>query len=52
VTSTSLQTKFLLRLWIKREYLAILLANNIPQQQGQEKKPKTKKKGKGKTKGL
>jgi hypothetical protein len=38
MTSTNLQTKFLLQFQNKREDLAILLASNKQQQQGYEKK--------------
>jgi hypothetical protein len=38
--STSLQIEFMLQFWMKREALAILLASNRPQQQGQKEKTK------------
>jgi len=42
VTSTNLQTEFLLQFWKQREDSAILLASNRPQQ-GQDKKQTNRK---------
>jgi hypothetical protein len=47
VTSTNLQTEFLLQFWKQWEDSAILPASNRPQQQGQDKK-QTDRKGKEK----
>jgi hypothetical protein len=49
VTSTNLQTEFLLEFQKQREDSAILLASNRPQQQQQDKK-QTDRKGKEKLK--
>jgi hypothetical protein len=49
LTSTNLQTEFLLQFWKQWEDSAILLASNGPQQ-GQDKKTE-RQKGKRKTKG-
>jgi hypothetical protein len=49
VTSTNLQTEFLLQFRKQGEDSAILLASNRPQQQGQDKK-QTNRKGKEKLK--
>ncbi len=49
MTSTNLQTEFLLQFWKQWEDSAILLASNRPQQQGQDKK-QINRKGKEKLK--
>jgi hypothetical protein len=50
MTSTNLQTEFLLQFRKQREDSAILLASNRPQQQWQDKKTKNDRKGKEKLK--
>jgi hypothetical protein len=51
VTSTNLQTEFLLQFRKQQEDSAILLAGNRPQQQRQDKRNKERQKGTRKTKG-
>jgi len=50
VTSTNLQTEFLLQFWKQQEDSAILLASNRPQQQRPDKETKKDRKGKEKLK--
>jgi hypothetical protein len=50
VTSTNLQTEFLLQFQKQWEDSAILLASNRPQQEGQDKETKNDRKGKEKLK--
>jgi hypothetical protein len=52
VTSTILQTEFLLQFWTQQEDSAILLASNRPPEQRPDKETKKDRKGKeqGKTK--